>query len=180
MAGNGYRLTDVTNGVRFDLDGDGTLDRVAWTHQDSDDAFLALDRNGNGRIDNGSELFGNNTPAYADLPVKAKTGFEALKLLEAPAYGLSRADLIIDERDAVFARLLLWTDRNHNGISEPDELEGAAAAGLVSIETDYAERKRRDQHGNEFRQTSASWWLDETGNRKRRAVWDVWLQVGRQ
>ena len=67
-ARDGYRLTSVDNGVRFDLNADGVPEQVAWTRRDSDDAFLALDRNGNGRIDDGSELFGNYTPARPDTP----------------------------------------------------------------------------------------------------------------
>ena len=62
MNHDGYRLTSVRDGVWFDLDADGTPEPVAWTAPDSDEAFLALDRNGNGFIDSGAELFGNHTP----------------------------------------------------------------------------------------------------------------------
>ena len=89
-ARDGYRLTSVDNGVRFDLNADGVPEQVAWTRRDSDDAFLALDRNGNGRIDDGSELFGNHTPARPDTPdVTTPNGFEALKFVESTAYGAS-------------------------------------------------------------------------------------------
>ena len=80
---DGYRLTSVKNGVHFDLNADGTPELTAWTRRDSDDAFLAMDRNGNGRIDDGTELFGNHTPAYADrTDVTALNGFEALAFLQ--------------------------------------------------------------------------------------------------
>jgi hypothetical protein len=66
--------------VRFDLDADGIPEQVAWTRPDSEDAFLALDRNGNGLIDDGTELFDNHTPARPDLPgITTANGFEALK-----------------------------------------------------------------------------------------------------
>jgi hypothetical protein len=154
------------------------LDRVSWTKADSDDAWLAFDRNGNGRIDDGSELFGDHSPSVS-AAVHAKNGFEALKFLEAPAFGPSRPDMQIDQRDAAFAGLLLWTDRNHNGISEADELQRACESGLVAIGTDYQERKRRDAHGNQFRLKGESWWVNARGNVRKDVVWDVWLRAAR-
>jgi len=59
---DGYNLTDLANGVWFDLNADGRVDRTAWTTTGSDDAFLCRDRDGNGSINDGSELFGNSTP----------------------------------------------------------------------------------------------------------------------
>ena len=171
---NGYKLTDVSGGVQFDLDADGIPEQVSWTHQDSDEAFLALDRNGNGRIDDGSELFGNNTPVYPQIrQLTAANGFDALAFLESPDYGRAAADSLLDGRDEVFGRLLLWTDRNHNGVSEPDELQVAADAGLAGIDTFYKEKARkRDQHGNEFRQKGTVYWADGAA-----VCYDVWLRV---
>jgi len=171
-ARNGYALTSVAEGVRFDLDADGVAELVAWTERDSDDAFLAMDRNGNGRIDDGSELFGNNTPAYPlRTDVTTANGFEALKFLESPSYGTCTPDGAIDDHDAAFSRLLLWRDSNHNGISEPDELQPAGQSGLLAITTGYKENGRVDRWGNQFRQRGSVTWQDGHG-----VVYDVWLQ----
>jgi hypothetical protein len=172
LAGDGYRLTSVRRGVTFDLDADGTPEQVAWTRQGSDDGWLALDRNGNGVIDNGAELFGNHTPAYADkADPTAEHGFMALRFAEGPTYGASRPDDRIDARDAVFARLLVWTDRNHNGFSEPDELQKLSETPVTAISTDFRESRRRDRHGNQFRLRARSWWQDGSVH----PVFDVWL-----
>ena len=77
----------------------------------------------------------------------------------------------ISASDAAFSRLLVWCDANHNGISEPEELTSAAAAGVVALSTDYKEKKRVDQFGNEFRQKGSITWLDGPD-----VIYDVWLQ----
>ena len=176
LARDGYQLTNVAEGVRFDLDADGLLELVAWTTTGSDDAFLALDRNGNGLIDDGSELFGNHAPALAAGPkFTTPNGFEALRFIEGPSYGGGHRDEQINARDRVFGRLLLWTDRNHNGVSEPDELEGASGAGVQAIDTHYKTARRRDPHGNEFRQRAKATFSDGADA----FVYDVWLKTSR-
>lgn len=169
---NGYRLTGVEDGVRFDLDADGVAELVAWTEPDSDDAFLVMDRNGNGQIDSGAELFGNNTPVYADGTGRTMNGFEALEFLETMSYGQSRRDSVIDSRDVPFGRLMLWRDANHNGVSEPDELTPAGAAGVAAINTEYKEKRRVDGHKNQFRQKGEITWSDGAVGQ----LYDVWLQ----
>jgi hypothetical protein len=175
-SGKGYRLTSVEDGVVFDLDGDGRVEQVSWTDPNGQNAFLAWDRNGNGRIDDGTELIGSYTPVGppGDRLATAPNGFEALRFLEA-INSTSLTDDVLNGADAIFARLLLWTDRNHNGESEPDELERLADAGISAISLDYRETKRVDRFGNEFRQVAKLKWADHRADR----VYDVWLQIRR-
>lgn len=168
---DGFRLTSVEEGVLFDIDADGLPDRVAWTHPDGDDEFLALDRNGNGRIDDGSELFGNYTPVLQGTAVTAANGFEALAFTESPRLGRSLIDRRIDARDAAFPRLVLWRDANHNGVSEPGELRPVSHSGLLVLETAYETARRRDRYGNEFRQRAKAVWADGEFY-----VYDIWLR----
>jgi hypothetical protein len=171
-ARDGYRLTSVENGVQFDLNADGVMEQVAWTKRDSDDAFLAMDRNGNGRIDNGAELFGNHTPVIpTDPTATTPNGFEALKFIETHPFGPSERNEIIDAHDAAYARLVLWRDTNHNGLSEPDELQPVSESGLAAIYTEYKNSKRVDRHGNEFRQRSKVRWSDGQYDH----IFDIWL-----
>jgi hypothetical protein len=177
--GDGYRLTSAAEGVAFDLDANGiTGERVAWTEPGGDDAWLVMDRNGNGTIDSGAELFGSRTPAYGDTPEPvAPNGYEALLLAEGPSYGPSTPDRIIDARDAVFSRLRLWFDRNHNGVSEPDELVPLDTAGIVALHTTYHEQARRDAYGNRFFLKGTAVFRGPQGQNIERNIYDVFLTV---
>jgi hypothetical protein len=147
VADNGFSLTSASGGVWFDLPGMGTKKKMSWTSQGSDDGFLALDRNGNGMIDNGLELFGNFTP---QPPSRARNGFLALAMLDTSDSG-GNGDGLIDALDAAYAGLRIWVDANHNGVSEPEELFTLPQAGVHSMDLRYQQHRYVDEHGNEFR-----------------------------
>lgn len=160
----GLRLTSIENGVQFDLDGDGVPERVAWTDAGTFQGFLALDRNQNGEIDNGIELFGNFTPQPSS---PAPNGFEALLVFD------DNGDRIIDPRDPIYGELLVWIDANHDGISTPEELQTLTLLGVRSIDLNYRESRKKDRYGNEFRYRSKVIY----DNRKQRFAYDVFLLV---
>ncbi|HEX8458958.1 MAG TPA: hypothetical protein VF656_16815 [Pyrinomonadaceae bacterium] len=173
LDGDGYQMTDSQHGVRFDFNGDGLLKgQLSWTTADTDDAWLALDRNSNGRIDNGAELFGNATAQPAPEEGEERHGFRALAEFDQAEQG-GNEDGVIDNRDAVYARLRLWQDTNHNGVSEATELHPLAALDVAVIELDYRESKRTDEYGNAFRYRAKV--RDAKGARVGRWAWDVFL-----
>lgn len=153
--GHGFHLTSAEDGVMFDISGTGHPFKMAWTGRNSGDAFLALDRNHNGKIDNGKELFGNYTeqPPCEDGTRACLNGYRALAEFDKPENG-GNGDGIIDNRDAVYPKLLLWIDANHDGISQPNELHGLPELGVYSISLTYHDGHYRDQYGNWFHYSS--------------------------
>lgn len=160
---DGVETVSLDNGVYFDHDGDGLRERTGWIS--ADDGFLALDLNGNGRVDAGNELFGNYSPLDA-FGTTAPHGFAAL------AYRDDNGDGRIDASDAVFSQLRVWRDLNSDGISTGDELKSLAEVGVQSISTAFETSNKTDGLGNERRQIGAFVKTDGTVHQ----VHDVWFQ----
>jgi hypothetical protein len=132
FVGDPVRFTNASGD--FDLAGREASVDTDWVS--SQTPWLAMDRNDNGSIDDGSELFGSMT----DLPDghRAPNGFVALAALDDDGDGR------ITARDAAFGRLLVWRDANQDRRSQPSELTPAADAGLVSIDLGYRVEPRCD------------------------------------
>ena len=167
---SGFSMTDAAGGVVFNFLNDGVPLAISWTAPASTNAFLVLDRNGNGTIDNGEELFGDVTPQPSSSD---PNGFLALAVYDTLAGG-GNGNGRIDSGDAIFPQLRLWQDLNHNAISEPDELRTAGALGISGIDLDYKESKKTDAHGNNFRYRARV--FDVNGTHAGRWAWDVFLK----
>ncbi len=172
LHGNGFNLTNADHGVSFNLDTIGGKERLAWTTGGSDDAWLVLDRNGNGTIDAGTELFGDVT-AQPDPPAgQKKNGFRALAEYDKIANG-GNADGQIEGGDSVFSSLRLWQDANHDGLSEPSELHTLPSLKVAAIELEYKYSKKTDGHGNKFSFRAKV--KNSQGQQMGRWAWDVYL-----
>lgn len=175
IAGNKFNLTNAQNGVLFDLNNDGNREQLSWTSANSDDAFLALDRNRNGVIDNGTELFGNFTPQNPSIPAQERNGFYALAEFDNRNNG-GNGDTKISKQDQVFTDLRLWQDLNHNGLSEPNEIRTLDELDVRAIDLDFKAAKRKDIYGNLFKYRAKVW--DSKNGSVGRWAWDVFFTRG--
>ena len=144
--------TDGYNGVLFDQNADGVKRATGWVA--ADDGLLVLDRNNNGTIDNGTELFGNNTPTTNGT---AANGLAALTDID------SNADGIINASDAQFADLRVWRDLNSDGISQGNELFTLNDLGIASLNTGGSLDVNTDLgNGNSIVNQGTFTWADGT------------------
>ncbi|MCP4410961.1 MAG: hypothetical protein GY808_00070, partial [Gammaproteobacteria bacterium] len=129
LDGDGIELSDVNGSdTRFDLDANGFAETTAWVSPD--DGLLVLDRNGNGVIDDGTELFGDQTPISGGI---ASSGFAALSDLDL------NADGVIDASDQQFSEIRIWQDINQDGYSDDSELFSLQEIGISSINLNPSE-----------------------------------------
>jgi hypothetical protein len=166
-----FDLTTVKDGVSFDLTSDHQPEQVSWTAAGSDEAFLVLDRNGNGVADGGFELFGATTTQITpnEGPLN---GYQALRFFDdAPRGG--NEDSRISAEDEIFSELRLWLDSDHDGVCAPEELRPLEEAGVVAIGLDTVVSQKRDRHGNLIRWRSK---VEFTDGRTRLVAADVIFQ----
>ena len=147
----------------FDLDNNTFKEKTAWLEKG--DGFLALDKNANGVIDNGGELFGNHTLLKDNT--FASDGFEALKQYD------TNNDNILDENDAIYNELLIWKDKNSNGISEEGELSTLSEENITSIKLDANKIDLKDKETNNLITHTSTFTQDGT----EKKIDDVWFKV---
>jgi trimeric autotransporter adhesin len=154
----------ISDGVSFDLNSDGKLNRTGWVG--SGDGLLVRDLNGDGVINNGSELFGEFTK-LADGST-ARDGFEALADLDTNGDGWVTAD------DDAFASLAVWIDANADGITGAGELRSLADLGIVGISvSNVSVNPSVDASGNVIALQTTFTREDGTSS----TVADVWFQT---
>ena len=142
LDGNGIQTTSLGDGAIFDYAGTGVPIRTAWITPNC--GFLVRDLNGNGQIDNGSEMFGNYTVLKNGQ--LAANGFDALAELDL------NGDGVIDRSEADAAGIRIWQDSNSNGMVDPGELLTFEQAGILSISTQYTvSHHATDANGNNWR-----------------------------
>jgi hypothetical protein len=121
---DGIETVGISAGVLFDHNADGIKTGTGWLKPD--DGFLVLDRNGNGTIDSGRELFGVDTVLSNGL--YAPDGFTALADLD------TNGDHVFNAADAQFANVRVWRDLNQDGVSQANELFTLASLGITAID----------------------------------------------
>lgn len=156
LGGKGIDLTSAEDGVYFDIKGDGSPVRTAFIK--GENAFLYLDGNDNGIVDDAKELFGDSG-GYAN-------GFEKLRQYD------DNGDGVIDEKDAIFDKLRVWRDQNGDGVNQTAESMTLAEVGVRSIDLGYDAMHEIDAHGNVIGERSAFTRYDGSQG----LVADVWLR----
>ncbi|MHB8765653.1 MAG: hypothetical protein ACYDA8_15145 [Deferrisomatales bacterium] len=150
LDGDGYETTTLVNGTRFDFDLNGFAEQMAWVNPD--DGLLVLDRNGDGLIQHGGELFGDRTVLLDGSP--AEHGFQALAELDLNEDGK------VDEADPFFEHLRVWQDLDHDGVSDPGELRRLADLGIGALATDSTSVREGDGRGNVIIEKGTFVWAD--------------------
>ena len=138
LDGDGIETTAADGSVLFDHDGDGIKHATGWIS--SDDGILVLDRNGNGFIDDGGELFGDNT--IKSNGEFAANGYDALADLD------SNNDGVIDSQDKRYSELKVWRDLNQDGLSQDQEIFQLGDYNIASINLSYESVEIEDEHDN--------------------------------
>ena len=162
LNGDGVTTVGLSAGVNFDLRGTGEVANVGWVSPQ--DGFLVMDRNHDGIINDGRELFGEGT--LLDGGVKAKDGYQALQAMD------SNHDGVVDARDEHFGEIKVWNDANQDGVSQVTEVHSLGDLGIVALDATPEHTSVLD-HGNWIGLESSY----TTSDGQTHAMADVWLQI---
>ena len=138
ISGLGITTKSAADGVYYDLDNNGFSEKTGWI--DAKSGILVLDKDANGQIETGNELFGDRT--ILEDGKTASSGFAALAALD------SNRDGVIDAKDDKFSELRIWVDRDGDGFSAPDELMTLEEAGIKSLNLSHTFVGQVDENGN--------------------------------
>lgn len=162
LDGDGVETIALADGVYFDHDGNGFAEKSGWVSPD--DGLLVWDKNGDGKISDGSELFGNHS--LGKDGEKAEHGFASLAVLD------TNDDGVVDAQDADFASLQVWQDKNGDGRVQAGELRSLADAGVASLSIAFDSASETDEAGNLHLQLGHFTRTDGSDA----ALTDVWFQ----
>jgi len=146
LGNDGIHLGEAGVGVYFDVNADGVRDHVQWVRRGGDEGFLALDRTGNGIVDDGAELFGVGTPLILEGR-SAPNGFVGLAQYDSRQLG-GNDDGLITDADAIWPQLRIWIDLDADGVSTIQEMRTLGSLGITALETIPKLRKYFDEAGN--------------------------------
>jgi hypothetical protein len=124
LNGDGITTQSINNGVKFDIFGIGEKVQTGWVA--GGDGLLVMDRNHDGSISGGAELFGEGTTLASGR--KAANGYVALNELDA------NSDGVISASDATFGELMVWVDANSDGTSANSELHTLSSLGITQLD----------------------------------------------
>ena len=165
---------DDKNPVSFDLMNTGKSERVGWIGKGA--GLLAIDRNGTGKVENGSELFGEYSARVNETQKKGLGSAQFMDGFSALAQYDANFDGVIDAKDPIFKQLVVWVDGNHDGVSQASELKSLAALHIKAIELDYTKlgtaEKPNTIKDNEVRLVGHY----VTTEGKRYEIADVWFR----
>ena len=149
--------------VKFDLDANGIQDNTGWISGKS--GLLAIDRNGNGKIDDGSELFGEATDLVGQPGKKAANGYAAMAQFD------TNHDGVLNAQDRIWNKLVVWVDANGDGKSQPIEMKTMKQLGINKIEVNFTEVASKDViqttdnlEGNLVKYTAKFYGPEQCGN----------------
>jgi hypothetical protein len=161
LNGDGVTSTFISStSTYFDLDNDGVRQRTGWVQ--GEDGILVFDKNRDGKVNNGTELFGNHT--LLKNGTKAANGFEALREYD------ENKDGVIDAKDNIYNTLKLWQDGNSDGVTDTGELHTLTELGVKSINLDYTQTTDYEEQNRIFQTSTFT-----TTDGATQSINDVWF-----